>query len=262
MNILVCIKQVPGTSKVEVDPVTGVLKRDGVDSKMNPYDLYALETAFKISENKGGDISVITMGPPQAKEIIREAYSMGVDKGVLLSDRKFAGADVLATSYTLSQGVKSMGNFDLIICGKQTTDGDTAQVGPEIAEYLDIPHVANVRKIVEVKDKSIVVEMDMPNTVELVDIKLPALITVEKGIFEPRLPSYKKKVATKDREIKVMSLSDFKDQNENNYGLNGSATQVERIFPPKVNDKREIWEGSSEGIAEKFESTLKELKFI
>ncbi|WP_195999738.1 electron transfer flavoprotein subunit beta/FixA family protein [Clostridium sp. 1001271B_151109_B4] len=262
MNILVCIKQVPGTSKVEVDPVTGVLKRDGVDSKMNPYDLYALETAFKISEDKGGEISVITMGPPQAKEIIREAYSMGVDKGVLLSDRKFAGADVLATSYTLSQGVESMGDFDLIICGKQTTDGDTAQVGPEIAEYLDIPHVANVRKIVEVKDKSIVVEMDMPNTIELVDIKLPALITVEKGIFEPRLPSYKKKVATKDRDIKVMSLSDFKDQSENNYGLNGSATQVERIFPPKVNDKREIWEGSSEGIAEKFESTLKELKFI
>lgn len=262
MNILVCIKQVPGTSKVEVDPVTGVLKRDGVDSKMNPYDLYALETAFKISENKGGDISVITMGPPQAKEIIREAYSMGVDKGVLLSDRKFAGADVLATSYTLSQGVKSMGNFDLIICGKQTTDGDTAQVGPEIAEYLDIPHVANVRKIVEVKDKSIVVEMDMPNTIELVDIKLPALITVEKGIFEPRLPSYKKKIATKDRAIEVMSLSDFKDQNENNYGLNGSATQVERIFPPKVNDKREMWKGSSDGIAIKFESTLKELKFI
>ena len=252
----------PGTSKVEVDPVTGVLKRDGVDSKMNPYDLYALETAFKISEDKGGEISVITMGPPQAKEIIREAYSMGVDKGVLLSDRKFAGADVLATSYTLSQGVESMGDFDLIICGKQTTDGDTAQVGPEIAEYLDIPHVANVRKIVEVKDKSIVVEMDMPNTIELVDIKLPALITVEKGIFEPRLPSYKKKVATKDRDIKVMSLSDFKDQSENNYGLNGSATQVERIFPPKVNDKREIWEGSSEGIAEKFESTLKELKTI
>ena len=262
MNILVCIKQVPGTSKVEVDPVTGVLKRDGVDSKMNPYDLYALETAFKISENKGGDISVITMGPPQAKEIIREAYSMGVDKGVLLSDRKFAGADVLATSYTLSQGVKSMGNFDLIICGKQTTDGDTAQVGPEIAEYLDIPHVANVRKIVEVKDKSIVVEMDMPNTIELVDIKLPALITVEKGIFEPRLPSYKKKIATKDRAIEVMSLSDFKDQNENNYGLNGSATQVERIFPPKVNDKREMWKGSSDGIAIKIESTLKELKFI
>lgn len=187
---------------------------------------------------------------------------MGVDHGVLLSDRKFAGADVLATSYTLSQGVKSMGKFDLIICGKQTTDGDTAQVGPEMAEYLNIPHVANVRKIIEVKDESIVVEMDMPNTLEVVDVKLPALITVEKGIFEPRLPSYKKKILTKDREIDVKSLCDFKDQDENNYGLNGSPTQVERIFPPKVNDKREMWKGSSAELVTKFEDTLKELKFI
>ena len=209
MNILVCIKQVPGTTKVEVDPITGVLKRDGVDSKMNPYDLYALETGLKIKENNGGTITVLTMGPPQAKEIIKEAYSMGVDNGVLLSDRKFAGADVLATSYTLSQGINSIEDFDLIICGKQTTDGDTAQVGPEMAEYLNIPHVANVKKIVEVKKDSIEVEMDMPDTVEILEIKLPALITVEKGIFQPRLPSYKKKVETKDRKIEVRSLNKF-----------------------------------------------------
>ena len=155
-----------------------------------------------------------------------------------------------------------MGEFDLIVCGKQTTDGDTAQVGPEMAEYLNIPHVANVRRIIEVKDESIVVEMDMPNTLEIVDIKLPALITVEKGIFEPRLPSYKKKVATKDRDIDIKSLCDFKDQDEKHYGLNGSPTQVERIFPPKVNDKREMWKGSSEEIVNKIENTLKELKFI
>ncbi|SCK03082.1 Electron transfer flavoprotein small subunit [uncultured Clostridium sp.] len=262
MNILVCIKQVPGTTKVEVDPITGVLKRDGIDSKMNPYDLYALETGLKIKENNGGSISVLTMGPPQAKEIIKEAYSMGVDNGVLLSDRKFAGADVLATSYTLSQGIKSIGNFDLIICGKQTTDGDTAQVGPEIAEYLNIPHVANVKKIVEVKKDSIELEMDMPDTVEIVEIKLPALITVEKGIFQPRLPSYKKKMDTKNRKIEVRSLNDFKDKNEMNYGLNGSPTQVERIFPPEVNDKREIWSGNSDELILKFEDTLKKLKFI
>ena len=262
MNILVCIKQVPGTTKVEVDPITGVLKRDGVDSKMNPYDLYALETGLKIKENNGGTISVLTMGPPQAEEIIKEAYSMGVDNGVLLSDRKFAGADVLATSYTLSQGVKSIGDFDLIICGKQTTDGDTAQVGPEMAEYLNIPHVANVRKIIEVKKDCIEVEMDMPDTVEIVEIKLPALITVEKGIFQPRLPSYKKKIETKNRKIEVRSLNDFKDKNEMNYGLNGSPTQVERIFPPEVNDKREMWRGDSEELILKFEDTLKKLKFI
>lgn len=262
MNILVCIKQVPGTTKVEVDPITGVLKRDGVDSKMNPYDLYALETGLKIKENNGGTITVLTMGPPQAKEIIKEAYSMGVDNGVLLSDRKFAGADVLATSYTLSQGVNSIEDFNLIICGKQTTDGDTAQVGPEMAEYLNIPHVANVKKIVEVKKDSIEVEMDMPDTVEIVEIKLPALITVEKGIFQPRLPSYKRKVETKDRKIEVRSLNDFKDKNEMNYGLNGSPTQVERIFPPEVNDKREMWHGNSDELILKFEDTLKKLKFI
>ncbi|MCJ7688761.1 MAG: electron transfer flavoprotein subunit beta/FixA family protein, partial [Clostridiaceae bacterium] len=155
MEILVCIKQVPGTSNVEVDPVTGVLKRDGIDSKMNPFDLFALETALKIKEQEGGVIKVITMGPPQAKDVIREAYMMGADEGALVSDRKFAGADVLATSYTLSQGVKKMGGFDLILCGKQTTDGDTAQVGPEMAEYLGIPHIANVLKIEEIKEKSV-----------------------------------------------------------------------------------------------------------
>ncbi|MBC2580134.1 electron transfer flavoprotein subunit beta/FixA family protein [Clostridium sp. DJ247] len=262
MDILVCIKQVPGTSKVEVDPVTGVLKRDGVDSKMNPYDLYALETALRIREEIGGTIKVISMGPPQAADIIKEAYMMGADKGVLLSDRKFAGADVLATSYTISQGVKQMGNVDLILCGKQTTDGDTAQVGPEMAEYLGMPHIANVIKIEEVKDKSIVVEMDMPNTIELAEVQYPCLLTVEKDIFQPRLPSYKKKIQTKDREVKMLSLKDFEDQNEKRYGLNGSPTQVERIFPPAVNTDKETWTGSGAELAEKLSTKLKELKFV
>ncbi|MGL4569977.1 MAG: electron transfer flavoprotein subunit beta/FixA family protein [Clostridium sp.] len=262
MNTIVCIKQVPGTSKVEVDEKTGVLKRDGIDTKMNPYDLYALETALNIKEEKGGEIKVISMGPPQAMEVIREAFSMGADSGTLVSDRKFAGADVLATAYTLSQGIRKCGDFDLIVCGKQTTDGDTAQVGPEMAEYLGIPHVANVRKILDVKDNFITVEMDMPNTVEIVDIKYPCLITVEKGIFEPRLPSYKKKIDSKDREIKVISLMDFEDKNEKKYGLNGSPTQVERIFPPESNNDHEIWTGSSDEISDKMCTKLKELKFI
>ncbi|WP_027636146.1 electron transfer flavoprotein subunit beta/FixA family protein [Clostridium butyricum] len=262
MNILVCIKQVPGTSKVEVDPVTGVLKRDGIDSKMNPYDLYALETALKIREEKGGTIKVLSMGPPQALSVIKEAYSMGVDDGVLLSDRKFGGADVLATSYTLSQGVRKMGDFDLIICGKQTTDGDTAQVGAEIAEYLGIPHAANIEKIYSIDEESITLDMDMPETIEKIKIQYPCLITVDKGIFEPRLPSYKKKLTTKDREIKILSLNDFNDKEENNYGLNGSATQVERIFPPTVNTDREMWTGKSEELTDKILNKLKEVKFI
>ncbi|ENZ00683.1 electron transfer flavoprotein subunit beta/FixA family protein [Clostridium thermobutyricum] len=262
MNIFVCIKQVPGNSNVEVDPVTGVLKRDGIDTKMNPYDLYALESGLKMREAKGGKLNVISMGPPQAMEVIREAYSMGADNGYLVSDRKFAGADVLATSYTLSQGIRKMGQFDIILCGKQTTDGDTAQVGPEMAEYLNIPHVANVRKIVEVKDKSIIVEMDMPDTVEIAEVKFPCLLTVEKDICQPRLPSYRKKMDTKDREITMISLKDFEDKNEMKYGLNGSPTQVERIFPPKVNDDREMWNGSGIDLSEKMTSKLKELKFI
>lgn len=262
MKIMVCIKQVPGTSKVEVDEKTGVLKRDGVDSKMNPYDLYALETALRIKEKKGGHIKVISMGPPQAKAVIKEAYSMGADEGTLVSDRKFAGADVLATSYTLSQGVKKCGDFDIILCGKQTTDGDTAQVGPEMAEYLGIPHVANVRSILDVNDDFIKVEMDMPNTIEVLEVKYPCLLTVDKDIFQPRLPSYKKKIETDEREINVISLSDFEDKDEKKYGLNGSPTQVERIFPPSNNDKHEIWTGDSADLSEKMEDKLRELKFI
>jgi electron transfer flavoprotein beta subunit len=262
MNILVCIKQVPGTTKVEVDEKTGVLKRDGVDSKMNPYDLYAIETALRIKEKVGGKISAITMGPPQAGEIIKEAYMMGVDEGALVSDRKFAGADVLATSYTLSQAVRKLGDFELILCGKQTTDGDTAQVGPEMAEYLGIPHIANVLKIVELKKDSVIVEMDMPNTIELAEIKYPCLLTVDKDIFQPRLPSYKRKVETKNREIKMISFKDFEDQNEKMYGLNGSPTQVERIFPPSSNNQREMWKGSSEELVDRVSKKFKELKFI
>ena len=181
---------------------------------------------------------------------------------MLLSDRKFAGADVLATSYTISQGVRKMGNTDLIICGKQTTDGDTAQVGPEMAEYLGIPHIANVIKIVEVKDKSIVLEMDMPETIEIVEVKYPCLITVEKDIFQPRLPSYRKKLETVDKEIGMISLKDFEDQNEKRYGLNGSPTQVERIFPPDVNTDREMWNGSPSELTVKIANKLTSLKFV
>ncbi|WOO37775.1 electron transfer flavoprotein subunit beta/FixA family protein [Anaerocolumna sp. AGMB13020] len=261
MNILVCIKQVPDSNKVEVDPVTGVLKRNGVESKMNPYDLYALETALRIREKTGGSITAITMGPGQATGIIREAFAMGVDNGVLISDRKFGGADVLATSYTLSQGIKQSGEFDLILCGKQTTDGDTAQVGPEVAEWLGIPSLSNVSRIVEQKESSLVVEMDMTHDIEVAEIQYPCLLAVDKDIFIPRLPSYVKKQETKDREIKVITLADLEDKEEKNYGLNGSPTQVQRIFPPQVNNHREVWNGEGKELAEQLFHKLNELKF-
>ena len=215
MDILVCIKQVPASNKVEVDPVTGVLLRNGADSKMNPYDLYALETALKIREEVGGTISVISMGPPQAMTVIREAFAMGVDRGALLSDRRFGGADVLATSYTIAQGIKKMGDFDLILCGKQTTDGDTAQVGSEVSEWLNIPSVSNVKK------------MD-----------------------------------TADREIEVYSLDDMEDKDETHYGLNGSPTQVKRIFPPTANDHHEVWDGDGSEVADKLFDMITDMKFI
>jgi len=262
MKILVCIKQVPGTTKVEVDEQTGVLKRDGVESKMNPYDLYALEVALRIKEKLGGSVTVLTMGPPQAEAIIKEAYMMGVDDGFLLSDRKFAGADVLATSYTLSQGIKVIGTFDLIICGKQTTDGDTAQVGPAIAEHLNIPHVTWVSNIREVNERNIVVEQDLADSLEVVELDYPCLITVEKDIVQPRLPSYKKKLETRYKPIQVLSLESLQDRNENNYGLNGSPTQVERIFPPEVKAEHILWEGQPEELAEKAFHLLKTEKFI
>jgi len=262
MNILVCIKQVPGTNEVKIDPVTGVLDRKGVDSKMNPYDLYALETALQIKETRGGKVSVITMGPPQAQAIIQEAYAMGADEGALISDRKFGGADVLATSYTLSQGIKKFGDFDLILCGKQTTDGDTAQVGPEIAEYLSIPSVCNVVKFVEVGDADVSVVMDMPHDLETLKVEYPCLLTVEKDIFSPRLPSYLKKKATKDRAIQTYSLADFEDKDEKKYGLSGSPTQVQRIFPPVSDKKRELWNEPSAALTDRLFDKINELKFI
>ena len=262
MDIIVCIKQVPGTTQVDIDEKTGVLKREGIDAKLNPYDLFAIETALKLKEEHGGTIKAITMGPAQAETILREAYAMGVDEGAMLSDRAFAGSDVLATSYALSGGIKKLGQFDLIICGKQTTDGDTAQVGPEIGEYLDIPHVANVIEIIHIEDNVIRVAMDMSDSVEIQDIPFPCLITVDKDIFVPRLPSYKKRLSSAQREVAVFTLQDLEDKNPLHYGLKGSPTQVERVFPPQSTTEKISVEGSGEEIADFLFHKLKELKFI
>jgi len=262
MNILVCIKQVPGSNKVEVDPVTGVLKRNGADAKMNPYDLYALETGLRLKEQYGGTLSVLTMGPPPAKKILYEAFAMGADKGALITDRKFGGADVLATSYTLSQGIRRFGNFDLILCGLQTTDGDTAQVGPEVSEQLGIPCVCNVKQVEGVEDNAILVSMEMSADVERLKVSFPCLLTVQKDICEPRLPSYKKSKETAEWTIETYTLSDMEDTDEHHYGLNSSPTQVQRIFPPESHKSREIWEGTSDELAGRIYSMLKSKKFI
>lgn len=262
MNILVCIKQVPASNKVEVDSVTGVLKREGAESKLNPYDLYALETALRLRESRGGKVAVLTMGPPQAEAVIREAFAMGADEGCLITDRRFGGADVLATSYTLAQGAKRLGAFDLILCGKQTTDGDTAQVGPEMAEWLGLPSVSSVVSIPAVDDGSITVEMDMPHALETARLPFPCLLTVEKDLYMPRLPSYVKKMAAKDRPVLRLTLSDMEDTDEKHYGLNGSPTQVQRIFPPESTVVQEFWRGDGNELGDRLFEKLRAEKFL
>ena len=262
MKILVCIKQVPGASQVEIDEATGTLKRDGVAAKMNPFDLYALETALRIKEEHGAEITVLTMGPPQCESVVREAFMMGVDKGVILSDRAFGGADVLMTSFTLSEGVRKTGPYDLIVCGKQTTDGDTAQVGAELAEWLKIPHVVNVKAVGTITGKDITLTVDLPDYEIEERIPFPCLMTVEKGIFEPRLPSYRKKLATAGREITWLTLGDLDDTDPKHYGLNGSPTQVKRIFPPESHVEHVILDGSPSEQATQLAELLAKKKFL
>lgn len=262
MRIAICIKQVPGTTAVEVDPVTGTLKRDGVESKLNPCDLYALETALRLKESCGAHLTTVTMGPPQAQSILKEAFMMGVDDAILVSDRKFGGSDVLSTSYTLSQALKVSGPFDLVICGRQTTDGDTAQVGSELAELMGIPHAANVVAVACDSEKSITAAAIFPGSRMEFKMALPALIAVDESIAEPRLPSYKLKLATADREIKVLSLKDFPDSDESRYGQAGSPTRVVRVFPPEHNTTQERWEGSGKENALRLADFLEQGKFL
>ena len=201
MHIIVLVKQVPDTSEVKINRETNTLIRDGVPSIINPYDRYAIEEAIRLREKHGGKVTAVTMGPPQAAEALKEAVSLGVDDVVLLSDRAFAGADTWATSYALSQGIRKVGNFDLVIAGKQAIDGDTAQVGPGIAATLDIPQITYVRKIDEIKDKTIKAERATEEGYEVVESSLPCLITVVKEINTPRLPSLKGKIKAKNTVI-------------------------------------------------------------
>ncbi|MGM9899820.1 MAG: electron transfer flavoprotein subunit beta/FixA family protein [Bacilli bacterium] len=262
MNIVVCIKQVPASSDVKIDPVTGVLIRDGNNTKMNPYDLYGIETALQIKEKTKAVVKTITMGPPPAKAVLQESLWMGCDGGMLITDRKFGGADVVATAYTISQGIRKMGAFDLIICGKQTTDGDTAQVGPEMAEYLGIPHVSYVDEVIEVKEKSIVVKVTMDRTVEVLEVQFPCLITVDKGTLSPRLPSYKRGRNLQNVEIPMITFADVEDNDETHYGLKGSPTQVEKMFPPTRNTNKIVLEGTEEEQTKQLTDILKEGKYF
>jgi len=254
MKIIVCVKQVPDTAEIRINPETNTLIRDGVPSIINPYDMHAIEAGLQIKERAGGNVTVITMGPPQAETALRDAISMGADNAVLLTDRAFAGSDTWATAYTLAKAIEHLG-ADIILCGKQAIDGDTAQVGPEIAEFLDIPHIAYIRKIEDIKDDRIVVQRLMEDGFDVVESSLPVLLTVVRELNVPRMPSLKGKIAAKKAEIKKLTASDIKAE-EGSLGLKGSPTQVRNIFAPETKKDRKMLEGTTE---EKVDVLIKEL---
>ena len=256
MNVVVCIKQVPDTSQIKIDPITKNLVREGVPSIINPYDLYAIEEGVRLVEKHGGKVTVISMGPPQAEAVLREAISLGCDEGILISDRTFAGSDTLATSYTLAMAVKKIKDFDIIICGKQAVDGDTAQVGPGIAAHLDIPQVTYVRKIEESGDNSLVAQRTIEEGYEVLKAPLPCLITVVKEINKPRIPSLKGKMKARKAEIIKWSAADL-DAESGRLGITGSPTEVGKIYTPPLRVKGRIFDGDTEDAVNTIVNELK-----
>lgn len=245
MDILVCIKQVPNTKDIRLDPETNTLAREGVESIMNPFDRHALEEAVRLKEEHGGTVTALSMGPPQAETVLREALACGADNGVLISDRAFAGADTWATSYTLARAVETLGGFDLILCGKQAIDGDTAQVGPGLASRLNLPYVTCVQKTREVTADSIEVERMMDDGYDILRLPLPALLTVVKDINEPRVPSLKGKMKAKKAKIEALTAADIGAE-KRFIGLAGSPTQVVSVFSPPPRGNRTIFSGTIE----------------
>jgi len=245
MNIVVCLKQVPGTTQVKINPETNSLVREGIENIINPFDTYALEEGVRLREKYGGKVSVMTMGPSQAEAALREAISLGADEVILLSDRAFAVADTWATAYTLSAAMKKLDTYDLIICGRQTIDGDTGQVGPELAEMLEIPFVAYVSNIEEMDDKLLRVRRMVEEGHEIIETALPAVITVAKEINVPRLPSLRGIMKSKSAAITTWTIDDL-DVSEDMVGLAGSSTQVIKVFFPQRVSQAEILEGNLE----------------
>ena len=233
MKILVPIKQVPESSNVKMDAATGTVIRAGVETVVNPLDLYAIETALRLKERYGGEVTAISMGPPAAMRALREAAAMGCDNCVLLSDRRFGGADTWATSYTLSRAVEKLSPFDIIVAGERATDGDTAQVGPALAAWLGLPVLTYVSKIEEITEGRIRAERLVEEGYEMLDAPVPCLVTVVKEIAVPRLPTLKGKIRSREMDIPVLSADDL-DVNAEYLGLKGSPTRVVNIDTPSI----------------------------
>jgi electron transfer flavoprotein beta subunit len=261
MNIVVCLKQVPGTTDVKIDPVTNSLIRQGIPNIINPFDTYALEEGVRLKDKHSGKVTVLTMGPPQAEVALREAISLGADETILLSDRAFATADTWATANTLAAAIKKIGQVDIIICGRQTIDGDTGQVGPEMAEMLGFPFIAYVSKIEEIADGKIRVTRAIEEGHEVIESSLPCIITVAKEINVPRLPSLRGIMKSKSAKITVWSIKDL-GVDANTVGLAGSSTQVIKIFFPQRISKAEILTGDAAAQADKLLGRLREAKLL
>jgi len=260
MNIIVCIKQVPDVTEVKWDPETGSLIRKGIPSIINPNDKNALEAALQVREMHGGVVTVLSMGPSQVEEALREALGMGADTAIQLSDRRFAGSDTWATAYTLGLAVKKIGQYDLIMCGTEAVDGMTAQVGPQLSEYLDIPQLTYATQI-EIIDKKVRVKQKLGDYDRLLEAPLPALITIEREAFRPRIAPMDTILEAYGKEIPVWKPEDLNGE-EDHFGLKGSPTRLRKVYTPKLlKGKVEMLEGGPEEVAGKLIGKLKE-KYI
>ena len=236
MKYIVCVKQVPDTTEIKIDPETNTLIREGVPSILNPFDQFVLEEAIKIKQ-EGDEIIVISMGPPQAKKALLKCLALGADKAILLSDRVFAGADTLATSYTITQAIKKLGEFNIIFCGLQAIDGDTAQVGPEIAGILNIPQITYVESIEEVSGKKLLAKVQTDDGYKIVESRLPTLITgITPSSFEPTNPPMMSIMKANKKPFFTWDANEL-GGDKDKYGLNGSLTQVIKIYSPPAREK-------------------------
>ena len=261
LRIIVCIKQVPETTEVDFDEDTGRLKREGVASVVNPFDEYAVEESLRLRERFGGKIRVLSMGPPQAEAALRDSIAMGADEAWLATDMAFAGADTWATSFTLGHCIDKLGFFDIIICGLKTTDGDTAQVGPELADQLGVPHICYVNEIIDIEKGMIKLKRILDYGIETLEAPLPVVITVSKDINQPRLATLRGRLAAKRTEIKQITSADLEVESSQ-LGLDGSPTQVIKIFEPIPPATGEVYEGTPEELADKIFEKLLECKVI
>ena len=261
MHIVVCIKQVPDTTEVRIDPERGTLIREGVESILNPLDAYAIEGAVALREKLGGRVTALTMGPPQAEEVVREAIARGADDGLLLTDRAFAGADTWATAYTLACAIRALGEVTLVLCGKQAVDGDTAQVGPGVAVHLGWPQATYVRRISDADDARLTVERLTDRGNEYLRLALPAALTVLKDLNIPRLPSLTSAMRARRAAIPRWAAADVKaDPAE--IGLDGSPTRVVKVFTPPPRGTCTVLEGDPAQVALELVEALRQKKVI